>query len=366
MERNEKQRGPRTHRVLIFGFSFLLTLLLIWLLRFILSDIGRLPGPNYDDIERKYVEQGLMVQLETLRKEHQSIATQIDAQREIQNILRTSMDNSKQTMEQLLEMHRLKLERNIKPTEVEQTSLAESEALFLANQKKFQEANEQIAQLSEQQRSLQQQSEELSTQIADKRNPARDEYQRLSNKHSLKVASLKLAFLIPMLLVAAWFVIKKRGRAYAPFIYSTFIATFWTTGVVMHEYFPREFFKYIAIGVSIAVVIAFLIHLIRMVAAPKKEWLLKQYKEAYNKRLCPVCAYPIHRGPYKYMTWTSKGPKGIMPVLQGGEGEGEQPYACPSCGERLYEKCDKCGKIRHSLLPYCESCGDEKQPLDRG
>ena len=157
---------------------------------------------------------------------------------------------------------------------------------------------------------------------------------------------------------------KQRGRAYEPFIYCAFSATFWKAAAVMHVYFPSDFFKYIAIGASLGIVAAFLIHLIRMIAAPKKDWILKQYKEAYNKQLCPVCGYPINRGPYKHMTWASKRPKGIMLDPTGGESEAEQSYTCPSCGEHLYEKCEKCDGIRHSLLPYCESCGDEKQSLD--
>ena len=364
MKRNEKRRGPWMHHFLIFSFGLLLTVLLVWLLGFILSDIGDLPGPNYEDIEKKHVGLALTNRLDSLQKEQQSLATQIRNQREIQNILRTSTDNSKQTMNQLLEMHRLKLERRLTPTQTEQTALAESEALFLTNQKKFQIANEQIAQLSEQQRNLQQQIEDLNEQIGNKRKLAREEHNGLRRTHLLKVGAFKLAFIIPMLLVATWFIIKKRGSAYAPFIYSAFIATFWKTGEIMHAYFPSDFFKYIAIGASLAIVTAFLIHLIRMIAAPKKGWIFKQYKEAYNKQRCPVCAYPIYRGPYKHMTWTTKGPKGIMPAFTGGESEAEQPYTCPSCGEQLYEKCEKCDGIRHSLLPYCESCGDEKQSLD--
>ncbi|MHC4105255.1 MAG: double zinc ribbon domain-containing protein, partial [Planctomycetota bacterium] len=38
----------------------------------------------------------------------------------------------------------------------------------------------------------------------------------------------------------------------------------------------------------------------------------------------------------------------------------QQLYTCPACGTELYEKCDKCSDIRHSLLPFCEHCGNEK------
>jgi predicted RNA-binding Zn-ribbon protein involved in translation (DUF1610 family) len=38
-----------------------------------------------------------------------------------------------------------------------------------------------------------------------------------------------------------------------------------------------------------------------------------------------------------------------------------EPYTCPSCGTSLYAKCEKCGQIRHTLLPYCEHCGTQKE-----
>lgn len=362
MKHEKLRRGPVLHRVFIIALSVLMTLLLIWFLGFILGDIGRLRGPDYEAIQKKYVDQAFVDEVADLEKEKQALQIEINNQREIQAILRTSTENSQQTMNQLLEMHRLSLEKNIKPTELEQASLAESEAQFLQNQKSFQQANEEIARLSERLRETERQMAALRDQLEEQRKPAREEFDRLRERHSLKVAALKLAFLVPVLLVAAWLALRKRGSPYLPLILALLCAAFWKTGVVMHQHFPREYFKYIAIGAAIAIVLAGLIHLIRIVASPKKDWLLKLYKEAYARQACPVCGFSIQRGPLRHLRGTWRRARGVVPVLQQGETVEESPYTCPSCGTPLYQPCGQCGKIRHALLLYCEHCGAAAEP----
>ncbi|MEW6237782.1 MAG: hypothetical protein AB1656_20540 [Candidatus Omnitrophota bacterium] len=360
MSNREKRRGPKTHRYLIYAFSALFTLLLIWFFGFVLEDIEKLSPPDYEKVEKKHIDGSLYGKMEELKKSRQTLSTQIGNQRDIQEILRTSTENSQQTMNQLVELHKLNLQQGVKPTEAEQDALAESESLFLENQKKFQEANRSIADLSEQQRSLDRQIETLQIDINGKQKPAQEEYRLLTRKHEIKKACLKLGFLLPIFLICAWLLFKKRAGTYAPIAISFIVASFWKSGTVLFQHLPLAYFKYIAIGAVIAIVLSFLVHLIRLAAAPKRDWLLKQYKEAYNKHLCPICAYPIERGAFKQAVWSAKGPKLIGPVPSRENAEDEKPYSCPSCGEKLYETCGQCGAIRHSLLPHCLSCGEEK------
>jgi len=151
---------------------------------------------------------------------------------------------------------------------------------------------------------------------------------------------------------------KKRSKAYGPIIYAMFIAVFLKISLVAHEYFPRKYFKYIAILVIIGIVLKLLVYLLKRVVSPKKTWLVKQYQEAYDKSLCPICGKPIRIGPLRYAIG-GKG-KGLVLAGQGIEASKQQVYTCPSCGTELYEKCNKCSDIRHSLLPFCEHCGNEK------
>ena len=178
-------------------------------------------------------------------------------------------------------------------------------------------------------------------------------------KHRWKLAALKLAVMIPIFLIAAWFFTKKRTGAYWPVVYAAFIAVFVRISLVVHEYFPRKYFKYIAISVIIAIVLRLLVYVIKRIVSPKKDWILKQYQEAYDKNVCPICGKPIRTGPLRYAVGGKR--KGLLLLAgQGTEPAKQQPYTCPSCGTELYGKCDKCSNIRHSLLPFCEHCGNEK------
>lgn len=361
MNVNKKQQGPKRYRYFVNLLSVLLTVLFIWLLGFILGDIGTLPGPEYEEIEKQHVDQKLVDEFSTLQEKEQKLSRQIKNQKEIQDILQTSTQNSKETMNQLLEMHRLKIEKGIDPTEKEQSALAESENLFLENQKKFQEANKNVAELSEQQREINQHIQSLRDQINQQKEPAQEEYKQQQRIHSIKVASFKLAFLIPLLFLTIWLVYKQKTSAFAPIFYAAFIATLWKTGTIMHQYFPLEFFKYIAIAAAIIVVLMCIIHLIKKTIKPKWDWRLKQIKKAYTDHLCPVCSFPIKRGPFKYAVWTSLGPRFQVWNKSIDEEVEDQPYICPACGEQLYEKCESCQSIRPSLLSHCPTCGNSKQ-----
>ena len=94
-----------------------------------------------------------------------------------------------------------------------------------------------------------------------------------------------------------------------------------------------------------------------MIVAPKKDLLIKQYQQFYDKHLCPVCTKPIKVGPLRYAGWKKKA---TVLAAQGAEIQKQEAYTCPSCGTNLYDKCGSCGNIRHTLLPYCEHCGTEK------
>ena len=150
------------------------------------------------------------------------------------------------------------------------------------------------------------------------------------------------------------------NRRAAWFAYALLIAAFWRTTLIMHTYFPRELFRYIAVGAGIAVVLAFMILLTRRLTRPKPDLLAKQYGEAYRQHRCPCCHHAILRGPFKHLPVNSRRLRGILPVTDTGDNPLDEPYTCPACGTALYEKCDRCAKIRHVLLPYCESCGIEK------
>ena len=348
------ERGPLRYRVLIGFFSVILFFLALWLLGFILGDIGDIQGPSFSAIEQRHLDAALEENKADLEKEQEDLAKQIADRQKVQEVLETSTDNSQQTMRQLMEMYESNLKRDLTPSEAERTALADSEKRFLQNQEKFQEANEAIARLSERQRAVEREIAAIEEKLEEQRAPARAEFNRLNRRHQLKVASLKLVFLVPFLFGSAWLMMRWRNTRYLPIFRAVFAAAFLQTGLVMHQHFPGALFKYIALAAGIVVVLAALVHLIRTLAAPKPDWLIKQYREAYNNRLCPICAFPIQRSPLRFARWTRRTAALPAPLPETTE---ESPYTCPSCGQALYEPCAHCSKIRHTLLPHCEHCG---------
>ncbi len=358
MEATLKSKGPWTHRAAIWLFAAAQCVLVYWLLGFVVNDIGSLEGPSYQDIEARMLKRTLIEQREKLTEQFAENKRQVANQEERQRLLRDSTDNSKQTMNQLLEFHRLSLEKGVEPNEAEQAALAEAEQRFLANQQQYQELNARLVELNEAQRTFKEQERELNATLAEAREPIDAEYRRLELWHQMKLAGIKLAVLVPLLVVAMVLFVKRRQGSYGPMIYAFGIAVAAKVTLVMHEHFPERYFKYILILVSLALVLSILAYLLRRLAFPKPDWLLKQYREAYERFFCPVCDFPIRRGPLRYVFWSRRSIKKLS--FPHTESQPDEPYVCPLCSTQLFETCAGCGATRHALLPTCVHCGQTK------
>ena len=358
MSKSKKFKGPWIQRFSIVFLSLVLGVLLFWLLGFITKDIGSLRGPDFSKVEAKFVDAELVGKHESLKENLDGIRENLRNRQEQQRILQDSSNNLQNTINQLLSIQKRNIERGRDLSEQQQQILAESQAMFLKNQKQYQDLNREIGELTRQQHKLEKELTLLSKQIESQRALARKEYNGLMSKHRLKVAALKLAVMLPTFLIAAWFFTKKRSGTYGPIVYAAFIAVFIKISLVVHEYFPRKYFKYIALLVVIGILLKLLLYLLKRIVSPKKDWLIKQYQEAYDKNICPVCGKPLRIGPLRYAAGTRR--RALVWAGQGVETDKQQVYVCPSCGTELYEKCDKCSDIRHSLLPFCEHCGNEK------
>ncbi len=360
---NISRKGPVAYRLMVFVFSVVFGVLFYWLLGFVINDIGTWPGPDLVGMEAELLDPQLLQVERSLNEQLEETNRQIRETRDKQQLLKDSIDNAKRTMDQLLEIQRLSLENSSALSSEQQAAMSKSIELFLANQQQYQEYNEEISRLNERLVDLQQQQRENARQLEEARMPVREQYQRQRQRHNLLMAGLKLAVLVPLLLVVLGLFLLRRNSIYTPLIYAAAIAVAVKVMLVMHEYFPSRYFKYILILVSLAAVTWILVYLLRMIAFPKRDWLLKQYRDAYEAFFCPICSYPIRRGPLKYMAWTRrslrKASRLWAPASTAIE---EETYTCPMCGTELFEKCSHCESVRHSLLPACDKCGAEKMP----
>jgi hypothetical protein len=359
MNVNSGNKGPWIHRLLVYTFASIFSLLVYWLLGFVVRDIATWPGPNIQEVEQRILDQNLVQEMASLQNQIDESSRAIASRKESQKVVRDSTSNSEKTMNQLLELQKLTLQRGVTPSPDEVKALAESEKLFLANQSKYQEINDQIAGLSDELSRLENRQRETQKKLQTQRPAVQEEYNRLYSRHQWKLAALKLTFLVPLVALAVWLFLKKRATLYAPLVYGLGLAVLVKVGQVMHEHFPRRYFKYILILIALVLVVRVLVYLLRAMAYPKLDWLLKQYREAYEHFLCPVCNYPIRLGPRKHLFWTRRSLKKLQ-VPPGSETTVDKPYICPVCATHLFEECVACKGIRHSLLPACAHCGAEK------
>lgn len=355
-----KREGPRFLRVLVMVFSCILGVLVYWFLDFVFDDIDTLRGPDYVLTERPHLDPATVQQESALDRELAQVRSQMSDVRERQALLRESTSTSQQTLSQLLEMQRVNLQKGVKPSEAELKAFNDNQQLFLSSQKQFQAYTEELGQLREQEKTVQAKRDAIEGSLAGQRAQAQQEFQRASRRHELLKASLKLLVLLPLVLVAAWLFLTKRSSPFAPVIFACGIAVLIKLVLVIHEYFPTRYFKYVVLLFAIGVVARVLVYLVRVIASPKKVWLLKQYREAYYRFTCPICRYPIRRGPLRYVLLTRQAWKRFAASAPSGP-VSDDPYACPTCGTMLYEKCASCNATRHSLLPFCEKCGAAKE-----
>jgi hypothetical protein len=357
--RQSVRKGPWFHQLLVWIFTGVFALLSYWLLGFIVDDIGDWPPPQYDDVEKRLLDTTLVEQSLALRNKADQIERRSREQKERQEILRDSTTNSQGTMNQLLEIQKLALQKNVTPSVEEQKALADSEELFLSNQKQYQQLNEELATLAGELRTVQEETRTLEKTLELKRQPIFQEFGALVRKHDLKVAATRLAALTPMLILAFFLFVKHRSGTYGPLVYGFGAAVLLKAVMVIHEHFPSQYFKYILILTCLIAVVRILVYLLRMIAFPNHDWLLKRYREAYEAFFCPICDYPIRSGPLKYLYWSRRSLRKLQ-IPAPSTSDVEQAYTCPNCATKLFEECPVCHSIRHSLLPACEKCGSEK------
>lgn len=361
MKPEAASKGTWLHRIAMRLFTLVLAVLVFWVLDFLVGDIRSIPGPDYTAIETAHIEPGLTAKRDGLVERIGEVTRRIESLTEKQRILGDSSGNLRQTISQLLELQKLGLQKSVAFSEAEQANVTASLNLFLENQRKYQELSQTVSELLEQRQSLVIEKERLERQIETQRKPAREEYDALVRKHRMKLAGMQLVLLLPVLAAASFVIFRKRSGIYFPVYLAFGAAALVKVAQVVHAYFPSRVFKYVLIGGLVIVVTKLLVHFIRTIAFPKAQLVLRQYRESYERFLCPVCEYPIRIGPRRFLFWTRRTVnRTVVPNDGGAQSPQEEPYICPACGNAVFEECPSCHRIRHALLPHCMHCGAAK------
>ncbi len=355
----------RWHRWAMWFFALLLTVLFVWFGRFVLRDIDRIPRPNLSELQKEAIGKELSNEQARLQDEIEDLDRAIQAKQEQRASLKASTDESQTTMNQLMDIQSKSVEKNIAISDEERAYFAESQKIFLANQRQLQSIISQLQELRSQKRRKEYEREAVNERIDERKMAARETYNAAMKRRGRRILVLKLAFVLPLVVVGTWLFIKKRTTKAAYIIYAFDGAVLWLLITVIHEHFAFKYAKYIFLVAAIAVVVAILLYLIRAMVKPSRQWLLKRYEEAYRDGKCPVCQYPIQQGKLRYLLPAKRAFRRAAPVPVYEQAEPE-PYTCPVCGARVFATCGQCGKIRHSLLEFCVHCSDRQAVFERG
>jgi predicted RNA-binding Zn-ribbon protein involved in translation (DUF1610 family) len=349
----------RGSRIGAFFLSTTLTFLWIWLLAFLLEDVGRMSPVSYDEIYAAGMPSELVEELSGVDREVRLLERGIERQEQIQGVLKRDMETSGEVMGQMMDLQRLALEKGSVPSEAERDALATAQETFLSSQGQYREANIEIQSANRTLFGLQQRRTGLETRKAAAEAPIQKSYRAKVRVRALMEACVRLGILIPLFLVAAATVRRRWRHPWRPIYQSFLVATFWTLGYEMFEQFPALYFKYIAILTAIGITIAFLAWIIRKSTSPSPSLVLARNRAAYMESVCPVCAFKLSRTPIQGAPAVKR--RGQAPQEPAGPlvPEGRVDFSCPSCGTGVFEACGECSGSRHSLLPFCEGCGAE-------
>ena len=253
-------------------------ILFFWLLGFVVLDIESIPGPDSHEIERKHVSAELLAEKERVEKKIAGLERDVENKRSQQRETADKSQNLQTTIGQLLELRRLSIEKETTLSQEEKDDISTSLKSFLESQQEYQRLNQEIAVLSAERQAASEELRRLEQEITERRKPAGEEYHALAESHRLRLAFYQLAILLPLLLLFGYLLVSRRGGIYYPLLLGVGGATLLKAALVVHEYFPSRYFKYVLIAALLAVVARLLIYLIRSVAFPKREWLARQYR----------------------------------------------------------------------------------------
>lgn len=341
------------------ALSGTLTFLWVWLLFFLLSDVGRHQSVRYSSFYDAGMPPELLAEVAALEEEVTSQELKAGRQEQLQQDLKRGMEQSAEVMQQMMDLQRLALEKGSTPSQAERDVLAEAQGTFIASQEQYRAANTEIQGANATLFELRQRGAELQVRVEGAEEPIRKSYEVARREGAFREASLRLLLLIPLLILSATVLWKRWRGAWRPIYMSVFLAVFWTVGLEMFQRFPAEYFKYIAILTAIGITLSFLAWVIRKATSPSPTLVLARNRAAYMGNTCPICAFQLSRTPIQAGPLAKRRSRDRREGSGPGMPDDRVDFSCPSCGTGLFESCAQCASPRHSLLPFCEGCGAE-------
>ena len=177
--------------------------------------------------------------------------------------------------------------------------------------------------------------------------------------NELKAFAIRLAFLLPLLALAVFLVMKYRASAYWPFIYGFGYFSIYGFFVELVPYFP-SYGGYVrsAMGILLCVVVG-VFTLKKLNAYLKEKQLLELEDEKARRLKLQTKEEDIEMAINKIMK------KQLCPSCDRALIHKDGQF-CSFCGLCLLKKCQKCGVLQLSFNAYCQSCGIKQQKPSSG
>ncbi|MFT5892166.1 MAG: hypothetical protein ACI9Y7_002276 [Dokdonia sp.] len=199
------------------------------------------------------------------------------------------------------------------------------------------------------------------TAIGEERSKARVLHLTAERAYDLQIFISRLLFVIPVLLVGIWMLLKKRKDSYWPLFRGFVFFAFYGFFIGLVPYLPSYggYVRY-AIGILLSIVLGIyaIKHLKAFVKRKKEELQLsstersKKIKnevaeKALENHMCPSCGkdYLINE---IFQSGKRKHRSGTLKVTT----------YCRHCGLQLFKNCNTCDTKNYAHLPHCYSCGD--------
>ena len=189
------------------------------------------------------------------------------------------------------------------------------------------------------------------------------EMQRIARrKYDLKVFLTRLLFILPLLVLGIYFILKFRKHKYWPLFLGYILFSFYAFFFGLVPYLP-SYGGYIRSTVGIVLSIVFgiyAINRIRTFVANKKRELetstteraknvqIETAEKALDKHMCPSCGKD-----FLVKKWENNGVNTNKKDLYGAV-----TNFCRYCGIKLFKSCSNCNTKNYAHLPFCSNCGE--------
>lgn len=191
---------------------------------------------------------------------------------------------------------------------------------------------------------------------------AYEEREKAIRKYDLKVFLIRLLFILPILLLGIFFIIKFRKHKYWPLFLGFVLFSFYAFFFGLVPYLPSYggYIRY-TVGIILSVVFGiYAINKIKKFIEQKKNELqvstterakkvqTETAEKALDDHMCPSCGKD-----FIVKKWDKSAGKKDKT-----ETYGIVTNFCRFCGLELFKKCNKCDSENFAHLPFCSNCGD--------